>query len=224
MSLTDDVTRYYAARAPVYDETAGYNNLEAEALRVPIKARYREMFRGHNVIEIACGTGYWTLVIGEVAESMLAIDINPSLIATARDRCRHLPNVEFRIADAYTLTGVPPGFSAALCIWWWSHVPKDILVPFLKILHGKLKVGALVLFVDQLPYETDVRRQDRNGNTLEQRSLPDGRSFEILKNFPSQIEVVSVLKGLAQNVRYINRPDEKSWNVIYNAKTECKCR
>jgi hypothetical protein len=39
MPLADDVARYYAARAAVYDETAGYTDPEAERLRAPIKTR-----------------------------------------------------------------------------------------------------------------------------------------------------------------------------------------
>jgi len=116
MSLVDNVTEYYAERAPVYDKTAGYADPEAEELRVPIKARYRRMFEGHKVLEVACGTGYWTQVIGEVAESVLAIDINPSLVSGGEDRCKHLPNVKFQIADAYSMQGVPTGFTAALGI------------------------------------------------------------------------------------------------------------
>ena len=218
MSLVDDVTRYYTVRASVYDETAGYTDPEAERLRVPIKARYQEMFRGHSVLEIACGTGYWTQVIGEVAESMLAIDINSSLIAIAQDRCKHLSNVTFKITNAYTLDGVPTGFTAALGVWWWSHVPKTHLLQFLKALHSRLRPGACVLFVDQLPYDGYKRRCHPEGDTLEERVLPDGRSFEIVKNFPSEGEILSALTGIADNVEYIERPDEKSWNVIYSTK------
>jgi protein-L-isoaspartate O-methyltransferase len=219
-SLVDDVSRYYAERAPVYDETAGYTDPQAELLRATIKARYQEMFRGHAVLEIACGTGYWTRTIAEVAESVLATDINPSLVAQARDRCRCLPNVTLQIADAYTLAGVPTGFSAAFGIWWWSHVPKERLPGFLRALHGKLQPGGFVLFVDQLPYTGHVRRRDPQGNTIEQRSLPDGRLFEIVKNFPAEEDVRTVLAGIADNVEYIERPDERSWNVSYNVRTE----
>ena len=220
MSLTDDVTRYYAERAPVYDETAGYTDPEAEQLRMPIKARYRDMFRGHTVLEIACGTGYWTPTIAEVATSVLAVDINPSLISQAEDRCRHLPNVTFQVADAYILAGVPTGFSAALGIWWWSHVPQERLPAFLSALHSKLQSGAFVLFVDQLPYDGHIRREDPLGNTLEQRHLPDGRSFEIVKNFPTEEDLRNTLTGIAENIEYIQRPDEGSWNVLYNVRTE----
>jgi demethylmenaquinone methyltransferase/2-methoxy-6-polyprenyl-1,4-benzoquinol methylase len=219
-NLVAATAAYYAARAAVYDETAGYTDLEAEQLRVPIKARYRDMFRGHAVLEIACGTGYWTRTIGEVADSLLATDINPSLIAKARDRCKGLSNVTFQIADAYTFSGVSTGFSAAFGIWWWSHVPLERLSIFLRALHSKLQPGALVLFVDQLPYAGHVRRHDPQGNTIELRSLPDGRSFQIVKNFPTEEGIRKALAGIADNVEYIERPDEKSWNVIYNVRTE----
>ena len=127
MSLVDDITRYYAERAPVYDETAGYTDPHAEQLRVPIKVRYQDLFRGHTVLEIACGTGYWTSSIAEVAKSVLAIDINPSLISQAKDRCKDFPNVAFQVGDAYTPAEVPAGFSAAFGVWWWSHIPVERL-------------------------------------------------------------------------------------------------
>jgi ubiquinone/menaquinone biosynthesis C-methylase UbiE len=84
MSHTDDLVNYYNERASVFDLTSGYANLEAEKLREPIKARFRATFRGKRVLEIACGSGYWTAVIGEAAESVLAIDISRSLLDQAQ--------------------------------------------------------------------------------------------------------------------------------------------
>jgi demethylmenaquinone methyltransferase/2-methoxy-6-polyprenyl-1,4-benzoquinol methylase len=218
MSLIDDVVRYYAERAPVYDESAGYTNPEAEELRVPIKVRYQEMFRERDVLEIACGSGYWTEVIGEVAKSVLATDINSSLISIAKGRCKHLPNVRFMITDAYTLQGVPTGFDAALGIWWWSHIPLGHLQTFLATLHSKLAPEAIVMFVDQLPYDGFIRKQDDEGNTLEQRILPGGRSFMVVKNFPTEREVKAALAGIADDIQYTERPGEQSWDVRYKTK------
>lgn len=218
MSLVDDVTKYYAERAPVYDETAGYHDPVAEVLRIPIKTRYRKFFRGRNVLEIACGTGYWTPVIGEVAASVLAIDINPALISMAKDRCKNLSNVNFQIANAYTLDGVHRGFDAAYGFFWWSHVPKEQLQTFLMALHDKLLPGALVMFVDQLRYEERVRKQDNEGNTLEQRVLPDGRSFMVVKNFPNKQEVTNILVDMADDIQYTERPEEKNWEVVYKTR------
>lgn len=222
MSLVDDVIQYYAARAPVFDETAGYKDPEEERLKEPIKARYRNLFAGHNVLEIACATGYWTSIVAETASSVLSVDINASLLEQAKKRCQRFSNVTFLPADVYTLEGVPAGFSAAFGILWWSHIPRKQIADFLRVLHGKLRPGAIVMFVDQLPYGGHDRRQDANGNTLEQRILPDGRSFEIVKNFPSEEDIRNVLAGIAENIRYIERPDEKSWEVVYSLKHQGK--
>ena len=218
MSHADDVVKYYNERASVYDVTAGYTNPEAEKLREPIKARFRETFRGRRVLEIACGTGYWTTVLGESAESVLAIDINCSLLEQAQKRCAHQPNVCIQIADAYTLEGVPGGFSGAFGHGWWSHIPKKNIKTFLTALHSKLMPGALVLFNDQLPYDGFYRKQDEDGNTIEQRILPNARSFMIIKNFPDEQEITNALSGFADEIKYTQPPKEDHWEVVYRVR------
>jgi len=217
-SLIDKVVKYYAERAGIYDETAGYNDEVAEELRAPIKDRYRKLFTGHDVLEIACGSGYWTQVVGEIAKSVLAIDINQPMIAHARVRCRQLPQVTFRISDAFSLQGIPGHFTAAFAIWWWSHIPRSEIKTFLAALHSKLIPGALVLFTDQLPCEGPRRRVDADGNVIESRFLPDGRTFEVVKNFPTVAEITEALGTTADNIEYVERPQEKSWTVTYTTR------
>lgn len=218
MTLEDNLERYYAALSSGYDETAGYNSPEAEELRIPIKKRFREIFRGRNVLEIACGTGYWTEVIAGSAKSVLATDINPSVISKASERCRDLKNVGFRVADAYTLDGVPSGFDAAFAHWWWSHVPRAKLGTFLEVLHGRLDPGSLVLFRDHLAFDWFEPAGEIDGNHMETRKLPGGGTVDIVKNYPSKAEITGILEDIADDIRYIEYPDENSWDVIYRTR------
>jgi SAM-dependent methyltransferase len=219
MSLSDEVARYYSARAAEYDRSAGYLDPVAEKLREPIKVRLRSVFRDHDVLEIACGTGYWTEAIASSARSVLATDVDPGLVALARARVASLGNVRLQVADAYSLAGVSGRFTAAYAHWWWSHVPKTRLRGFLELLHAKLLPGAVVLFVDQLPYEHKDVRCDAEGNRLELRRLEDGQCFDVVENFPTEDEIRAVLAGIADDVRYVEYPDERSWTVTYVTRT-----
>jgi SAM-dependent methyltransferase len=218
MTLKDDITQYYDAISSGYDKSAGYTNPEAEELRKPIKERFQEIIRGKDVLEIACGTGYWTQVIAVTAKSVLATDINPSMITIAADRSAKLSNVRFLIADAYTLDNVPEGFNAAFTHWWWSHIPRDLIKPFLNALHSKLKPGSTVFFRDHLGYAGFKKSNEIDGNNMEIRKIPDGGTVNVVKNYPSKEELLAALSGIADDVRYSEYPEENSWDVIYKTR------
>jgi hypothetical protein len=51
---SEEVAKYYAARAREYDLSAGYLDAHAETLRSPLKAQFRDALQGHDVLEVAC--------------------------------------------------------------------------------------------------------------------------------------------------------------------------
>jgi hypothetical protein len=140
------------------------------------------------------------------------------MISQARARLKSVANVRCLIADAYTLNGVEGRFTAAFSHWWWSHIPKSRLRPFLEVLHGKLVPGALVIFADQLPDQSVEQRRDREGNLIERRALPDGSQWEIVKNFPTEQEITAQLAGLAGHFTYREYPAAGYWTLVYNIK------
>lgn len=222
--ISEETARYYAARAPEYDQSAGYLTLGAHPYRAAKKKRYQKLFKGQDVLEIACGTGYWTEALAETARSIVGVDVNPEMISRAGSRCGHLPHVKFRLADAYNLGPDAGTFTAAFAVWWWSHIPWSRLGEFLRSLHRRLIPGAPVLFSDQLEYDVPridgmatQRHEDSNGDTIERRVLSNGQEYDIVKNFPTEQELVAAVSGFGTDIQYREWPGEKHWELTYKS-------
>lgn len=220
MNADDQVKDYYAECANDYDYIAGYKDPVAGKLRAPIKLRFQHFFRRCDVLEIACGTGYWTEVIAATANSVLAIDVNSEMIKLARQRLKQMKNVHCQVADAYSLENISGRFTAGFAHWWWSHIPVARIKPFLTAFHGKLMPGAQVLFADQLPYQASGRRRDNEGNELEKRISPSGCCFEIIKNFPTEDDLNRHLQDRAVQVEYREYPEQAYWTLSYRTGNE----
>jgi demethylmenaquinone methyltransferase/2-methoxy-6-polyprenyl-1,4-benzoquinol methylase len=154
------------------------------------------LLAGERVLEIACGTGYWTPLIAARAESVLATDYNEETLAIARAKAYPKGNVRFERCDAYALPDRGEKPTACYAGFWWSHVPLSRLDAFLAGLQRSLAPGARVVFMDNRYVEgssTPVSRRDDEGNTYQARRLADGSSHEVLKNFPSAGELAARL-------------------------------
>ena len=206
---------YYAKRAPEYDRI--YEKPERQGDLGRLRETVRETFRGRDVLEIACGTGYWTQDLADVAKSITAVDINKSVLEIARRR-RGAERVRFEIADVYALP-VLPRSSACLCGFWWSHMPKGRIEQFLAGLHKALKPGATVMFMDNCYVEgnsTPLSRKDAEGNTYQTRTLDDGSTHEVLKNFPTEEELRRAVAGVAESASF--RALTYYWIFTYRLK------
>ncbi|BAL93543.1 class I SAM-dependent methyltransferase [Rubrivivax gelatinosus] len=194
---------YYKRRAAYYERV--YHRPERQADLRAMEASLAAPFAGRRVLEIACGTGWWTPHAARDAQRWLATDANPETMDVARAKA--LPAaVEFRQVDAYTLDGLgDETFDAAFSGCWWSHVPLQALPGWLATLHARLEPGARVVMLDNSFVQTSstpLTRRDEAGNTYQDRVLDDGSVHEVLKNFPTPDEAFAVLGPRARDPRW----------------------
>jgi protein-L-isoaspartate O-methyltransferase len=172
----DKLIAAYAARAAEYDDI--YYKPERQDDIGSLRLILREVLRGHSVLEVACGTGFWTEAVARTASHIHATDANDNVLEIARARLRHHRNVTLDRDDAFALTGTTGVFTAAFAGYWWSHLPRgEPLCRFLNALHARLGPGALVVFTDNRYVEGSslpITRRDADWNTYQKRRLRDG--------------------------------------------------
>ena len=201
-TTTPHLERYYSNRAAEYEQI--YQKPERQHELEWLRNRIPDVLRGRTVLEVACGTGYWTQFIAREAEHVYACDINDSVLEIAREKPIASGRATFFKADAITLQGVPPGCDAAFAGFWWSHVKKSGLAQFLSALASKLEPGAVVAILDNSYAEgssTPVSRRDAEGNTYQMRRLASGEEYEVLKNFPTADELTAAVRPIAREAQ-----------------------
>ena len=198
-SPTPPLERYYAKRAREYEQV--YDKPERQRELAWLRERIPQLYRGRTVLEVACGTGYWTQYIAPAARHVYAGDINDAVLEIARDKRLPLGKATFFRGDAVTLEGVPSGCNAAFAGFWWSHVKKSGLRQFVANLAAKLEPGAVIGILDNsfaAGSSTPISRTDAEGNTYQMRSLASGERQEVLKNFPGAAELKEAIRPVAR--------------------------
>ena len=80
----DKLAAYYAQRAAEYERI--YAKPERQADLAALKAQIGKLVAGKRVLELACGTGYWTEVIAASAAQVTALDVNEEVLRIARTK------------------------------------------------------------------------------------------------------------------------------------------
>lgn len=211
---------YYVKRASYYERV--YHKPERQADLRAMERWLPAQFNGRRVLEIACGTGWWTPHGAQQAAAWLATDLNPETMAVAQakplpQRADGSPIVEFRTVDAYSLAELGSDrFNAAFAGCWWSHVPLQRLSAWLDTLHARLEPGARVVMLDNSFVQTSstpITHSDAHGNTYQTRPLDDGSTHEVLKNFPTPEQAFAALGPRARDPQWL--PFEHYWVLHY---------
>lgn len=84
---------------------------------------FARMFaRGRRVLDAACGEGYGSALVADVAESVLGLDIDADAIAHARRRYGKQPNLRFDCADIAALDLAPGSVNLVVSFETLEHV------------------------------------------------------------------------------------------------------
>ena len=194
---------YYRRRAGEYE--AIYAKPERQADLARLRERIPQRLAGRRVLEVACGTGYWTALVARTAASIVATDAaeEPMRIARAKDYGGR--DVRFELADAYALGPALGRFDGALAVFWWSHIRLSSVQKFMASLHARLERGARVVLMDNLYIDgssTPIAERDAEGNTYQIRPLADGSQNRVLKNFPTEAALRASLAPHARAFAY----------------------
>jgi demethylmenaquinone methyltransferase/2-methoxy-6-polyprenyl-1,4-benzoquinol methylase len=187
---------YYRARAREYDKwfrREGLHDLGEE-----LNARWRLELDGvysaldafaprGDVLELAYGTGEWTIRLAESATRVVGVDAAPEMreLALAKLQDAGRSNVELWVDDLFSWEP-DRDFDVVFFAFWLSHVPESHVHRFWRSVHDALRPGGRFFLVDaaHAVVEGNVidasRLPDRESAT-ELRQLEDGREFRIVE-------------------------------------------
>jgi demethylmenaquinone methyltransferase/2-methoxy-6-polyprenyl-1,4-benzoquinol methylase len=177
--LLAEQKRYYAARAPEYDDwwfrRGRYVDDPEDARRwladvAELEDALRLFAPRGNVLELAAGTGIWTRRLVPVADRVVAVDANTETLA------RNTPAAELVQADIFEWEP-EERFDVVFFSFWLSHVPEARFDEFWALVRSALARDGRVFLIDSGPKETEP------GDEHQMRRLADGREFRIVKRF-----------------------------------------
>ena len=183
--ISNQLAQYYAVNADNYDQVYAveetFDDLD------DLQEMIAELLDGHKVLELACGTAYWTELIADVAESVHATDLSPEMIALAETRGLDEDIVSFEVMDAMELPQAEGEYTAVFAAGWWSHVKREEQDKYLKQIRAKLGKDILLVLLDANyvdNFTTPIARTDAEGNTYQILPGDDGERYEVLRNYP----------------------------------------
>lgn len=202
--MTDTLRDYYRQRAAsyeaIYHRPDSVRLLEQEDLARAIRRHLVD----RDVIEVAAGTGWWTVQAASVARHVMATDANQETLDIAKLKPFDPARMEFRVADAFDLPALGLHFDGALSCCWLSHVRRTDLQHFIAGLHAVLSPDAAVFLADTCPVPGlggEFIAPDNEVDTYRRRQLETGESQVILKNYYDREELMSLFADHAADLQ-----------------------
>jgi ubiquinone/menaquinone biosynthesis C-methylase UbiE len=190
----NDLSEYYSKRAKEYEGIYHRDDPVRQSEQNEIAAAIKEVFKDLRVLEVACGTGFWTTFLSEVAKNITAIDISDEVLAIARSK-KYQCVVNFQNADAYKLPFERNTIDGGMANFWFSHVPKEKTEFFLDEFYRVLTANAPIFMADNVFNKGvggELVKKQGDVNTYKMRNLENGEKYEVLKNYYTESQLKDI--------------------------------
>jgi demethylmenaquinone methyltransferase/2-methoxy-6-polyprenyl-1,4-benzoquinol methylase len=184
---------YYRARAREYDTSLEAITAEADASPRGDQREWAatiQALRGigpsGQVLELAAGTGIWTQELLPLASQLTVLDGSPDMLEINRARLSD-PRVHYECVDLFAWQ--PEGeYDLVFFAFWLSHVPPDLLAPFLDNASRAVRPGGRLFIVDEPAGGRQLSGPSEAG-IYQRRTVEDGREFKIVKVYYDPVRI-----------------------------------
>ncbi|MCP4570090.1 MAG: class I SAM-dependent methyltransferase, partial [FCB group bacterium] len=180
---------YYRARAAEYDQWVNrefrYDRGEEQkirwmAARKDMEKALADSIPSGDILELACGTGFWTVHLIPYATKLTAVDVSPEMIEINRHKFNDL-RIEYIEADLFSWRPSCQ-YDFIFFSFWLSHIPASHFDSFWEMVRGALKPGGRAFFIDSLMTQesTAINHAQLEKDGKAKRKLNDGSEYEIV--------------------------------------------
>lgn len=179
-------TEYYNRRASEYEQIY-YRDNPPRRKEIDDEAKHlKELAQNRLILDIACGTGYWTQIMSLTAKEIIATDLSDEMINMAKLKEYHCP-ISFLQADLNALPFKTKKFELITLGFWFSHHPRQKYEQLFNNLIPLLSPGGQIWMIDNNPPAEGPKMEscgvDEFGNNYKRRYLDNGEEYVILKNY-----------------------------------------
>ncbi|MBK8023689.1 MAG: metallophosphoesterase family protein [Chloroflexi bacterium] len=203
--VLEEQLAYYRARAPEYDQSLGpaepRSTIHAAHTQAQLDGADLEWAQIVSVLhalgpvgdalELASGTGVWTQELAKISASVTALDGSPEMLQLNQAKLGEAA-VTYQTVDLFAWEPNRQ-YDLVFFSFWLSHVPPSHLKTFLDKVARATKAGGRVFIVDEPKGGIQLSGENEEGQ-YQQRTLQNGRTFEIVKVYYDPDDVIRELE------------------------------
>lgn len=203
---------YYRLRVPEYNKL--YHKPERQDDLKLLGDHILSLSANRKVLELGCGTGYWTALMESNAEKIIATDFNDDMIEQAKKVCSD--KVDFRQLDYFKVHTLNDDFDMIYGGFIFSHIPLQTLKSWIVSMIDPYRKRVFV-FTDNTfvaSSSTTIAETDSFGNTYQKRAIGDDQEFLVMKNYFSEEKLNEFLPDRAGEVNHYRTTYYWLWSFV----------